>query len=149
MWLAKGRERNWWLAGAAVTATAFLAYLPSNISRLDALRTRSEREGALYADLRRVGEDLRVRAAFAKCAPLTAADHRPVPYIRFWLGGDPDSVTTAEDGRRPLGKLLLLPRRNSTAARFYSGNFPGYAAPSSYQRVYENPAWRVYAARGC
>lgn len=148
-WLPRGRERNWWLAGAAIAAIAFLAYLPSNISRLDALRTRSDREGALYADLRRVGEDLRVRGAFARCAPLTAADHRPVPYIRFWLGGDPDSVSTVEDGGRPVGRLLLLPRRSKAATRFYRASFPTHAAPASYRRVYENPTWQVYAAPGC
>jgi hypothetical protein len=147
--LPKGRERNWWLAGAAVTAIAFLAYLPSNVGRLDALRTRSAREGALYTDLRRVGEDLRVRTAFAKCAPLAAADHRPVPYIRFWLGGAPDSVSTVEDGARPPGRMLLVPRRNEATTRFYRAGFPSHVAPTSYQRVYENPTWRVYAARGC
>jgi hypothetical protein len=149
MWLPKGRERNWSLAGAAVTAIAFLAFLPANIDRLDALRARSDREGALYGDLRRVGEDLRVRAAFANCAPLTAADHRPVPYIRFWLGGDPGSVTTVENGMSSPGKLLLLPRRNRPATRFYRANFPGDAPPPSYRRVYQNPTWQVYAAAGC
>jgi hypothetical protein len=149
MQLPKGRERSLWLAGAAVTGGVFLAFVPSNLSMLEGLHTRSVREGAFYRDLRRVGLAPRVRAAFARCAPLTASDHRPIPYVRYWLDGDPGSVGTVEDGASPLGKLLLVPRWSRTARRFYHANFPRYAPPPSYRRLYQNPTWRVYAAPSC
>jgi hypothetical protein len=149
MSMERGRERNLWLAAAVVVAGVFLAFLPSNLSMLDKLRDRSEREGAFYQDLREAGQSPRVRAAFARCGPLTTSDHRPIPYIRWWLDGDPKSVRTVEDGEAPLSRLLLVPRRNRVATRFYQENFPTVAPPPSYQRVYANPTWAVYAAPGC
>jgi hypothetical protein len=147
--LPKGRERNWWTAAAAVAGAVFLAYLPSNLDMLHWLRERSTRESAFYTDLRRVGEAPEVRAAFALCGPMTVSDHRPIPYIRWWLDGGPHSVSTVEGGTSPLGKVLLLPRRNRAAKRFYGKHFPAYPAPRSYRPVYQNPTWRVYAAPGC
>lgn len=147
--LPKGRERTGWLVAALVVAGVFVAFLPANISMLDGLRLRSEREGGFYHDLRRVGESPAVRAAFSRCAPLSASDHRPIPYIRFWLDGDPGSVDTVENGASPLGRLLLVPRRTKLASRFYRENFPTYAPPPSYRKLYENRTWRIYGAAGC
>jgi hypothetical protein len=148
--LPKGRERNVWIAGALATVALFLAFLPENVTMLSGLRLRSEREGRLYGDLRAVGESSKVRAAFAKCAPLTAADHRPIPYIRWWLDGDPGSVGTVESGASPLGKLLLVPRADGPPKRFYKFNFPkDVKPPARYSKVYENRSWRVFGAPGC
>ena len=149
MMLPKGRERTGWLVAGLVTAGVFIAFLPSNLSMLDGLRLRSEREGGFYRDLRRAGESPVVRDAFSRCAPLSASDHRPIPYIRWWLDGDPGSVGTVENGASPLGKLLLVPRRTKLASRFYQENFPTYAPPPSYRKLYENRTWRVYSAPGC
>jgi hypothetical protein len=149
MKLERGRERTVWLGLAVVTAGVFLAFLPTNVSMLDGLRLRSEREGGFYRDLRAAGESPKVRAAFARCKPLSASDHRPIPYIRWWLDGDPKSVGTVENGASPLGKLLLVPRRTMLANRFYKENFPAYQPPASYKRLYENRTWRVFAAPGC
>jgi hypothetical protein len=150
MSLERGRERTGWMVAAFVTLGVFLAFLPTNLTMLDGLRLRSEREGKFYGDLRKVGESPKVRAAFARCAPLTASDHRPMPYIRWWLDGDPKSVGTVENGQSPLGKLLLVPRRSShLARRFYKENFPEYRPPATYRSLYKNRTWRVYAAPGC
>jgi hypothetical protein len=149
MSLERGRERTGWMVAALVTLGVFVAFLPTNVSMLDGLRLRSTREGGFYHDLRRVGEAPRVRSAFARCGPLSTSDHRPIPYIRWWLDGDPGSVGTVENGASPLGKLLLVPRRSRLATRFYQENFPTYAPPSSYHRIYANRTWAVYAAPGC
>ena len=91
-----------------------------------------------------------VRAAFERCAPLTAADHRPIPFARFWLGGAPGSVTTVENGASPMGKMLLLPRRNRSTGRVYSKRtFPRVRPPDGFRQIYRNPSWRVFAAPGC
>src|SRR3954467_4505883 len=105
MSLERGRERQLWAVAAVVVAGVFVAFLPTNASMLDNLRDRSAREGAFYQDLRSAGESPRVRHAFARCAPLSTSDHRPIPYIRWWLDGDPKSVNTVEQGTSPLGKL--------------------------------------------
>jgi hypothetical protein len=91
-----------------------------------------------------------VRAAFARCAPLTAADHRPIPFVRYWLGGAPGSVRTVEGGASGMSRLLLLPRRNRATRRVYSlKTFPIVSAPDGYAQIYRNRSWRVYAAANC
>ena len=90
-----------------------------------------------------------MRDAFSRCAPLSTSDHRPIPYIRWWLDGDPKSVGTVENGASPLGRLLLVPRRTKLANRFYQENFPTYRPPATYRSLYRNRTWQVYAAPGC
>ena len=65
----------------------------------------------LYGDLQQAMEAPQVRAAFAACPDLTAGDHRPMPFARFWLDGAPGTVSTVEGGASPMGKLLLMPVR--------------------------------------
>jgi hypothetical protein len=149
MSLPRGRERIAWALAALACAGLFAYFLPKNATMLDGLRLRSSREGRFYTGLRRAGESPAVRAAFASCAPLSTSDHRPIPYIRWWLDGDPGSVGTVENGASPLGRLLLVPRRTRLTMRFYQQNFPRYAPPPSYRRLYQNSNWRVYAAPGC
>ena len=91
-----------------------------------------------------------MRAAFAKCGPLTASDHRAIPFARFYLDGAPGSVGTVENGASPMGKVLLLPRRNRSTSRLYRNNtFPKVQPPAGYTQIYRNPSWRVFAAPGC
>ncbi|MEA2441671.1 MAG: hypothetical protein QOH76_3095 [Thermoleophilaceae bacterium] len=147
--LPRGRERMAWGLAALLVFGLFAYFAPKNVKMLDGLRLRSSREGRFYEGLRRAGEAPAVRAAFARCAPLTATDHRPIPYIRWWLDGDPGSVGTVENGASPLGRLLLTPRRTRLTSRFYQENFPRYTPPRSYRVLYQNRNWRVYAAAGC
>jgi hypothetical protein len=149
MKLPKGRERTGWIVAAVITLGVFVAFLPSNLTMLDGLRLRSTREGSFYRQLRAAGEAPAVRAAFARCKPLSTSDHRPIPYIRWWLDGDPHSVGTVENGTSPLGKLLLVPRRSPVATHFYGKNFPRYKPPASYRVLYQNRTWRVLAAPDC
>ena len=143
------RERRLWAVLGAVAAAASIAWLPWHADMLDGLRTRSDREGALYGDLRKAGQAPVVRAALERCAPLTAADHKPIPYIRWWLDGDPGSVDTVEDGKAPLGRLVLLPRETFVPRWFYQDEFPRVRVPATYRTVHENRSWRVLAAPGC
>ena len=143
------RERRLWTGLAVVAAAASLAWLPWHVDMLDGLRTRSDREGKLYGDLREVGEAPAVRSAFARCAPLIASAHHPIPYIRWWLDGDPGSVGTIEDGQDPLGRLVLEPRRTFIPRWFFREGVPLANAPPSYREVYSNRSWRVLAAPGC
>ena len=117
---------------------------------LEGLDRRFELDGRLYADLRDVGDAPAVRAAFGRCAPLSTAEHRPIPYIRWWLDGDPGSVGTIRNGASPLGRLLLVPRDVANVRRFYRENFPRRTArrPPGWRTLYSNRTWKVYAAPG-
>jgi 4-amino-4-deoxy-L-arabinose transferase-like glycosyltransferase len=143
------RERRLWAAAALVVAIVTLVFAPSTARQLDGLRTRADSEGKLYGDLRELGESPVVRRAFRACGPLSVADHRPIPFIRWWIDGDPGSVGTPYLGSRPLGKLLLAPRHTRPPSRFYAGRFPKATAPPGWRTVFENRSWRVSAAPSC
>jgi hypothetical protein len=142
-------ERKLWAGLAALAVIASLAWLPWHENHVSYLDTRSDREGKLYGDLREAGQDPEVRAAFARCGPLIASDHHPIPYIRWWLDGGPGSVGTIEDNADPLGQLVLEPRRTFIPRWFFREGVPPANAPPSYREVFRNHSWRVLAAPGC
>ncbi len=150
MLLPAGRARNRWMAVGGIAVALSVAYMPWHVEKLQAVERRIDVDGRMYADLQVASEAPVVRAAFARCAPLTAADHRPIPYARFWLDGAPGSVTTVENGASPMGRMLLLPRRNKSTGRVYKNNtLPRVKPPAGFRQIYRNPSWRVFAAPGC
>jgi hypothetical protein len=149
MLLPTGRERTRWTWVAGFCVVLFAVFIPKNVSLLRGLHTRVVREGAFYRTMRAAAESDRVRATFSRCAPLSAADHRPVPYLRYWLHGAPGTVTTVEKHSDPLGRILLLPRSSPTTRRFYQSNFPHVRAPAGYVQIYANRSWRVLATPAC
>ena len=116
MLLPRGGARTRWMIVGGVAAALSLAYLPWHLNELERVDRRVGLDRVMYSDLQRVAEAPAVRAAFARCAPLTSGDHRPIPFIRYWLGGDPGSVGTVASGASPMGRMLLLPRRARTDA---------------------------------
>ena len=145
-----GRARRNWMVVGGVAAVLSIAYLPKHVAQLETVDRRVELDGRLYRHLQRVAETPRVRAAFARCAPLSTGDHRPIPFLRYWLGGEPGSVGTVASGASPMGRMLLLPRRNRWTRRIYNRQtFPEVEKPAGYVRIYRNRSWRVYAAPGC
>jgi hypothetical protein len=150
MLLPAGRARSRWMAVGGLALALSVAYVPWHIDKLQTVDRRIEVDGRMYAHLQVAAEAPVVRAAFARCAPLTAADHRPIPFARFWLDGAPGSVTTIENGASPMGRMLLLPRRNRSTSRVYKpSTFPRVKPPDGFQQIYRNPSWRVFAAPGC
>jgi hypothetical protein len=148
--LPRGRARTTWMVAGIVAGALSIAYLPWHVSQLDKVDRRVQLDGVLYRHLQRAAEAPRVRAAFAQCAPLTTGDHRPIPFVRYWLGGEPGSVGTVASGASPMGRMLLLPRRGKTTRRIYTRRtFPQVEPPDNFVRIYRNRSWRVYAALGC
>src|SRR3954470_6829899 len=90
--LPKTGERTAWLVAAVATAALTIAFLPSNVSQLHDLHTRSAREGGFWRGIEQVGGAPAVRAAFDKCAPISSVDNRPIPYLRYWLDAQPGEV---------------------------------------------------------
>jgi hypothetical protein len=147
--LDPGRTRQVWKGIGAVTALLSVVWIPWHVDMLRNLDRRIARDGGLYSTLRDVGEAPEVRAAFAACGPLTTADHRPIPYIRWWLDGKPGSVGTVAGGASPLSKLVLTPRSTpATRARFRE-DFPKFRPPAGYRLLYRNSTWQVHVAPGC
>ncbi len=153
-WLLLERDdpdrRRWQLVGA-VALLASVAYLPWHAAKVGSLETRVDRNGTLYRDLRDVARDPRVRATVRACGGrISAADHRPIPYLRYWLGTGPGTVGTVEAGASPLRRVLLVPRRTREPRFFYKTNFPrAVHAPPGWARVASNRSWRVWADPAC
>ena len=147
--LPRGTSRRRWMVAGVVAAGFSLAYLPWHVSMIRSLDARTDRANAFYDSLRRVGEDPRVRAAVRACGPLSTADHRPIPFIRFWLDAPPGSVGTVKAGASPLGEVFLAPRRTPANLQRFGPNFPADTAPESYEVLYRNAVWRVDVAPGC
>jgi hypothetical protein len=136
---------------AGLTAGALsIAYLPWLVPQVEKVDRRVQLDGVLYRHLQRAAEAPRVRAAFAKCGPITTGDHRPIPFLRYWLGGEPGSVGTVASNASPMGRMLLLPRRGWSTRRIYTRRtFPTVQPPDNFVRIYRNRSWRIYAERGC
>jgi hypothetical protein len=147
--LPEGRARRWWLVAGMFSLLLSIAFLPRHFNMLDGLHKQIDRNGRLYADLRSLGEAPVVRDAFAACRPLSSADHRPMPYLRYWLDGEPGSVQTIEFGAAPIGRILVVPRNVPHVKRFYKENFPRVTPPAGYRAIYANDSWKVFAAPGC
>jgi hypothetical protein len=148
--LPRGRARTSWMVAGIAAGALSLAYLPWHVPQLERVDRRVQLDGVLYRHLQRAAEAPRVRAAFESCGPLTTGDHRPIPFLRYWLGGDPGSVGTVASGASPMGRVLLLPRRGRTTRRIYNRRtFPQVERPDGFVRIYRNRSWRVYAERGC
>ena len=148
--LPRGKSRTRWLVAGIVAALLSVAYLPWHADLLSTVERRLDRDSVLYGDLQDAMEAPRVRAAFAACADLTAGDHRPMPYARFWLDGPPGSVSTVEGGASPMGKLLLMPVRGPSTSRIYPPKvFPKVKTPAGWRTIHENRSWRVSAAPDC
>ena len=81
-------------------------YLPWHVKMLSSLDDRLVYQGAYYRDLREVGRAPAVRAALERCGPVATADHRPIPHLRWWLGGDGDPARSPRSaiGRPPAAR---------------------------------------------
>jgi hypothetical protein len=148
--LPPGRSRNRWLAAGIAAALLSVAFLPWHARMLSSVAHRIDQDSVMYGDLEAAAHAPAVHDAFARCPQLTAGDHRPMPFVRFWLGGAPGTVTTVERGASPMGKLLLMPVKGPTTKRIYPPHvFPKVATPAGWRTIYKNRSWRVSAAPEC
>jgi hypothetical protein len=147
--LAPGPSRRRWQVAGIVALACSVLYLPWHVGLLRDLHRFTTRDAKLYGDLERIARAPATRAAFAACGPLATADHRPIPYLRYWLGGDPGSVGTVERGLTPLRKLLLVPRRSRIARGFYGPAFPHARPPAGWRVVASDRSYRLYASPRC
>jgi hypothetical protein len=147
--LAPGRSRRRWRIAGMVALACSVLYLPWHVGLLRDLHRFTTRDAKLYADLRQISRAPATRAAFAACGPLATADHRPVPYLRWWLDGTPGSVGTVERRLTPLGRLLLVPRRSKIAKGFYGPAFPKARPPAGWRIVASDRSYRLYASPRC
>ncbi|MDX6655601.1 MAG: hypothetical protein QOH62_394 [Solirubrobacteraceae bacterium] len=149
MLLPEGRARRRWMGVGALALLLSLAFVPKHLTLEQGLHKRIALDSAFYTSMRQVAQAPVVRQAFAACAPMSVADHRPLPYLRYWLNGAPGSVTTVEKRMSPEGRILVRPRHSRIAGRFYGVNFPTVRVPTGFVTIYKNSSWRVLAEPQC
>jgi hypothetical protein len=148
--LPPGRERRVWMYVGGVTAALSIAFIPWHLSMLADVRANQSERARIYIDLRDAARAPAVRGAVERCGSrISAADHRPMPHLRWWLDTPPFSVGTVEDGASPLRRVLLAPRDVRSMRRFYDEQYPRITPPADYRPVYRNESWRVLAAPEC
>jgi hypothetical protein len=138
------QRRIWkWVGGFALLLS--LVYVPWHLDRFQKLERRYASDGPMYADLRAAAHSAAVRRAVAECGPLLSADHRPVPYLRYWLDTDPGSIVLSGDAAR----VEIRPRRSRYTEAFYRDEFPTGRPLAGALPVYRNRSWAVYAQPIC
>ena len=147
--LPKGPARTRWMVLGAVAVALSVAYLPWHEKKLDNVDRRTNVDAKMYGKLQNFVEAPRFRVAFARCPSLTVSDHRPLPYVRFFLDAKPGTVTTVESGASPMGQLLLVPRRTRATRRFFISNAAVVRPPADYTQFKRTKFWRAFAAPGC
>ncbi len=150
MLLPYGRERRIWLGVGIFTAALSIAFIPWHARMLGDMRENLRARAHVFADLRDAGRAPAVRSAAKACGSLvSAADHRPIPHLRWWLDTPPFSVSTPEAGASPLRRVLVAPRDVRAMRRFYAKAYPRVTPPAGYRQVHRNGSWRVFAAPEC
>ena len=143
------RARAGWCVGAVRRRCCRSRTCRGTSASSRASSAASTSTATLYADLQRVGEAPAVRAAFARCAPLTAPTTAPIPFVRFWLDGAPGSVGTVEGGASPMGQAAAAAAPQPRDAPLTAQHVPRSCSRRRATRRSTAKLWRVFAAPGC
>lgn len=140
-------KRRAWRIGGAVVLLGFLAFVPSQVDRLDALRDDIAARDRVQADLRDLIRTPAGAAAIGRCATIYVTNHRPVPEVAFWTGRRPSQVVSAQLTRPGPGGVFLEPvneevKQLSVLDPKDPERFDA-TPPAGYRPVAENRSWRL------
>src|SRR5215216_6669847 len=112
------RRRMWMWIGIAVGALS-IAFLPWHVGIVGDVRENLDDRARAYDQLRDVAHRDRTAAVVAPCGgTVSAADHRLMPHLRWWLDLPPGALSTVEADASPLQRVLVLPRDTRAMRRF-------------------------------
>ncbi len=151
-WLMLDRDRRrqvWMWIGIAVGSLSLL-WIPWHAGMVDDTRRNLDQRARAYESLRATAEKPAVAEAVAVCGGrVSAAEHRILPHLRWWLDLEPHSVTTVEADVSPLEPVLVTPRDTRAMRRFYRDQFPRPDVPTTYARVAGDRNWSVRVDAEC
>ena len=117
--------RRRWMGIGAFALLLSLVFIPSRSRCCASLDQRFDRRRPPLRRPRQAAEAPKVKAAFAVCAPLSTADHRPIPYFRFWLRrARPGSVGTVEGTPARSASCSCQPRHTKYAKPLLQEELP-------------------------
>jgi hypothetical protein len=114
-WLELPRDDPWrarWLAGAALTAVAMLAFVPSQYHRIDDTRAALVTQTKILDEL----HELVDAYPLADCPP-TVPNRRAVPQVALWAGIQPREIGSAQELGRWEG-TSIVPTSQAVADQF-------------------------------
>jgi hypothetical protein len=114
-WLELPRADPWrtrWLALAALTAVAMLAFVPSQVHRIDRTRAALVTQTKILDELHDLVDDY----PLADCPP-TVPNRRAVPQVALWAGIPPREIRSAQELGRWEG-TSIVPTSQAVADQF-------------------------------
>jgi hypothetical protein len=139
-WSVLGERRR---LPAVAALVVLAAGLPFDAAELADVRGRVVDDGRALEALARDG----ARAAIRGCEPVAVPTIRPIPYLAFWTGAEPDAFVEA--GAAPPRGTLVTP--TETSESWAGGGGDGQPprvlppVPPGFAEVAANADWRVYA----
>ncbi len=141
------RRRSPWMAFGTITVLLLLAFTPSQVDRIRALRSALTRQEQIQSDLQhlvRVPPGIVTRG----CTPIGVPNHRPVPLLALWLNSRPQAIISAQDGRRQRLGTYLQPATPAVARDYIldprDRTQAAPAVPQGFSQVAGNRSWLVY-----
>jgi 4-amino-4-deoxy-L-arabinose transferase-like glycosyltransferase len=144
------RERQVWQGVGLATLALSVVFLPWHITLVDDMRQKISNYGTIQKDLETVADAPVFRRAYAECGRVSTTDHRPVPAMRFYVGGPPGSVQSSAAPGYPWAQIAIYPRTLDVARKFYN-RIPDMTPPPRmrYQRVLTTDHWVLYVTPEC
>ncbi|HYI20525.1 MAG TPA: hypothetical protein VD836_17555 [Solirubrobacteraceae bacterium] len=148
--LDPGRRRRLWMWIGIAVGTLSLLWLPWHVGMVADTRRNLDQRARAYESLRDVARQAGPARAVDACGgTVSAAEHRILPHLRWWMDLPPDAVTTVEAGVSPLQPVLVTPRDTRAMRRFYRDQFPRPDIPTTYAAAGGNRNWSVRVDAGC
>jgi hypothetical protein len=146
-WAELPRGHPWrrrWAWFGAVTLLALVAFVPSQVGRIGALRDALRIQDAVQRDLHALTPRMR-------CPPVTVPNHRPVPLLALWLDAPPTRIAVAQEHPPRAGSYVLpssprVAREYILDPRDVDQSIP--APPPGFRPLGANASWRLFA-RAC
>jgi hypothetical protein len=106
--------RRWWIAGAALTVLALLAFVPSQVDRIRSTRAALVAQTHILDEL----HDL-TATRLRPCDPtaVTLPNRRAVPQMALWLDIGPRAVASAQELGRPSRRSAARSPTSSSSTR--------------------------------
>jgi len=108
-----GAWRTRWIALAALAAVALLAFVPSQVDRIENTRSALVTQTRILDELRTLVDDY----PLADCGSITVPNRRAVPQIALWAGIPPRDILSAQETGR-WKRTSILPSSLAVARLF-------------------------------
>jgi hypothetical protein len=145
LWLPRGdRRRLWWRAASLVVLAGLVAFIPSQVHRLNRTFDALGRQQRIQRDLVALVDDGSIGL---RCAPVAVPNHRPVPLLALRLRVQPGRIIDAQV--TPVVRGTFIEPASAAVAHDYildpHDPHPLTASvPPGFRLTASNRSWRVY-----